>query len=175
MTPRALAVAGAFLALALAAPVASARPAAGSPADHSFLVGAARNNLAEIAGGKLALSKSHSKAVRDYARSVIADHQRAQAKLAAVARATHTTLPTEPSAAAKRDAARLASMSGDTFNRRYFSRQIVDHRKAMGAILLELHAGDVDPAVAYASSMMPVTTSHMEMARKDLARMMSAA
>jgi putative membrane protein len=174
MTPRALAVAGAFLALALAAPVASARPAAGSPADHSFLVGAARTNLAQIAAGKLALSKSRSHVVRTYARSVIADHRRAQAKLAAVARATHTTLPTEPSAADKRDVARLASMSGDIFNRRYFSRQIVRHRKSMGAILLELHTGNVDPALAYASQMMPVTKSHMEMARKDLARMMSA-
>ena len=168
MTHKALATASAAIALACLAPVADA---AGHPADHSFLVGSAHNNLAEIAGAKLALAKSHDPAVRDYARQMLADHTRAQAKLKAAAKASHTTLPTEPSAAQRREAEQLKALPEGRFNRRYFGRQIVGHRKAMGAILLELHMGAVDPALNYARWIEPVAESHMTMARKDLARM----
>jgi putative membrane protein len=168
MTHRALATASAALALACLAPAADA---AAHPADHSFLVGSARNNLAEIAGAKLALAKSHDPGVRSYAHQILADHTLAQIKLKAAAKATHTTLPTEPSTAQQREAAQLKALPEGRFNRRYFSRQIVGHRKAMGAILLELHMGAVDPALRYARWIQPIAENHMDMARKDLARM----
>jgi putative membrane protein len=168
MSHRALAAAGACLALAVAAPAAAARPA-GFPADHSFIVGAAQTNLAEIAGGKLALSKSRSKAVRAYARTVVADHSRAEAALAVVARAWHTKLPAGPSAAQKQEAAHLATLSGGAFDREYLRRQIVGHRKALGATLLELDAGRVAAVRAYAAATEPVVKMHLQLAQQDLA------
>jgi putative membrane protein len=168
MSQRVLATAGvALAALAVGAPSASAD----FPADHSFIVGAARSNMTEIAGARLALARSHSKPVRDYARRILADHVQAQQRLEAAARVTHTTLPKEPSAAQKRDIARLAAVPMGRFDGRFCSRQMVGHRKAMGAILLELDSGRNRQARAYAGWLLPVARSHMELARKAMAEM----
>jgi putative membrane protein len=162
----AAAVAGVLL--AATPPVASARPAT-FPADHSFIVGAARTNLAEIAGGKLALSKSHTASVRAYARTVIADHTAAEAKLAAVARAWRTTLPSTPSAMQQAEAAALSKLSGAAFDNEYLRRQIVGHRKALGAMLVEIDGGQVAAVRAYAAATAPVVRMHLHLAETDRA------
>src|SRR5215217_4760244 len=110
MTLRPIAVALAGGVLALTPSAAGARPSA-FPDDHSFIVNASRANLAEVAAGKLALRKSDDADIRAYARRMIADHTKAQAELAGLARAWKTTVPKAPSALQKREAARLESLS----------------------------------------------------------------
>src|SRR3954452_18829566 len=128
MPARRIAATAAFAALALA-PSASA-----SVDDHLFALNATRANLAEIAAGRLALDKSDDAAVRAYARRMITDHTKAQANLRAIARAMKTTLPKQPSGQQRAEAARLATRSGDAFDRLYLRRQIVDHRKALSSM-----------------------------------------
>src|SRR4051795_3176772 len=121
MPVRRIAATAAFAAVALA-PSASA-----SVDDHLFAVNATRANVAEVAAARLALDKSDTAAVRAYARKMIADHTAAQKKLAAIAKDTGTTLPTQPSKLQRAEAARLSRLSGDTFDSAYLRRQVSDH------------------------------------------------
>ncbi|MBE2314784.1 DUF4142 domain-containing protein [Solirubrobacter sp. CPCC 204708] len=157
--------AAAVAALALAAPAtASARPM-DFPEDRSFVVNAAHSNLAEIATGRLALRESDDTAVRAFARRMITDHTAAQAKLRAVARAWDTRLPSRPSPTQRRDAARLAALEGEAFDRAYLRRQIVAHRQTLGICLLEIDAGRVANVRAYAAETAPVVRTHLTLAK----------
>src|SRR4051794_29103457 len=168
MTHRLFAVALAGGALAFAPSAATARPAA-FPDDHSFIVNATRANLAEVAAGKLALQKSDDADVRAYARRMIADHTKAQAELTGLARAWKTTVPKAPSAQQKREAARLAALSGSTFERTYLRRQVVDHRKALALMLLEADSGRVTALRTFASRTSTVVRMHLVMAKQTRA------
>src|SRR4051794_22194635 len=165
MPHRFLALAGAGLALALAPAAATAAPST-SAEDHSFAVNAARANLAEIAAARLALSESRSAPVRAYARRMIADHTKAQAGLARIARAWDTTLPKRPSPQQRREAAHLKALSGSTFDRAYMRRQVVDHRKALAIMVLEIDGGRVAALRSFAATTAPVVRMHLAMAKE---------
>jgi putative membrane protein len=167
MSNRLIALAGAGLALALA-PSASARPAT-FPDDHSFIVNAARSNLAEIATSRLALRESDTRSVRTYARRMIADHTKANAELTRIARAWDTTVPRRPSPQQRREAARLEALAGDAFDRAYLRRQVVNHRKALALMLLEASDGRVADLRAFAARTAPVVRMHLAMAKETRA------
>src|SRR4051812_47227545 len=116
MPVRRIAAAAVFAAVALA-PSASA-----SVDDALFADNATRANLAEVAAARLALDKSDDAAVRAYARKMITDHTAAQKQLAAIAKAEGTSLPKQPTKLQRAEAARLAKLSGTTFDVAYIRR-----------------------------------------------------
>lgn len=166
MAHRLIALAGAGLALALAPSTATASD---FPDDHSFLVNAARSNLAEITTGRLALRESDTAPVRAYARKMIADHTKAQAELTRIARRWDTTVPRRPSPQQRQEAARLEALEGDAFDRTYLRRQVVAHRKALGLMLLEINSGRVADLRGYAARTAPVVRMHLSMAKETRA------
>jgi putative membrane protein len=162
MPARRIAVTAAFAAVALSSPAS----ASASVDDHMFAVNATRANLAEVAAGRLALDKSDDAAVRAYARKMIRDHTAAQKKLAAIAKATDTTLPKQPTKLQRAEAARLGRLSGNAFDSAYLRRQVSDHRKALATMLLELDTGTVAALRNYASATAPVVRMHLAMAKQ---------
>jgi putative membrane protein len=163
MSKRLIALAAAGLSLA-AVPSANARPST-FPDDHSFIVNAARSNLAEIATGRIALRESDTAGVRAFARRMIADHTKAQADLTRVAREWDTTVPRRPSPQQRQEAARLERLSGAAFDRTYLRRQVVAHRKTLGLCLLEINGGQVADVRDYAARTAPVVRMHLDMAQ----------
>jgi len=150
--------------LALAPATAAARPS-DFPEDHSFIVNAAHANHAEIAAAKLALNKSDDPGIRAYARRMITDHTKAQAQLKKLGAAWSTKVPSGPSAAQKREAAALKSLSGASFERTYLKRQVVDHREALGVMLVEASGGKVAGLRSFAAATAPVVRMHLQMAQ----------
>src|SRR3954451_23549822 len=148
-------------------PEVALAPAASPPVDAAlFADNATRANLAEVAAARLALDKSDDAAVRAYARKMIADHTAAQKKLAAIAKATSTTLPKQPSKLQQAEAARLSRLSGDAFDSAYLRRQVSDHRKALSTMLLELDTGTVASLRGFAAGTAPVVRMHLRMAKE---------
>jgi putative membrane protein len=166
MSKRLIALAGASLALVPA--TSSARPST-FPDDHSFIVNAARSNLAEIETGRLALRESDTAAVRAFARRMIADHTKAQAELTRIARRWDTTVPRRPSPQQRQEAERLEALAGDAFDRSYLRRQVVAHRKALALMLLESSDGRVAELRAFAARTAPVVRMHLAMAKETRA------
>jgi putative membrane protein len=121
---RSLYLAGTFLTAALLAPVAAQ---ADSP--REFLQHALRGDNSEILLGKLAADRARSPAVRDFGRTLVADHSKARDEVLDVGRRFGVRPDREPTPEAREMHHRLMDMRGRDFDREFISHMVDDHRK----------------------------------------------
>src|SRR5262249_22427892 len=97
--------------------------------DETFVIDAAKANIAEIELGTLAETKAGSQDVKNFGKRMADDHQKALNSLKTVATHQKIALPTtlDPTDQALKD--RLEKLSGNAFDRAYMSAMIKDHRK----------------------------------------------
>ena len=134
-------------------------------------------NGLEIRVGRLAVGHG-SPPVEAYAKHLIADHEKADAELMAIAREHGATVPEyAPSAPADQSAAALdavqsdvlASLSGPTFDRTYLTMMVEDHKRALAKLDDALaKRGDAD-AMALLARARPMVAQHAAEARQLLA------
>jgi len=134
-------------------------------------------NDLEIRVGRLALDRG-SPQVEAYAKHLVADHEKADAELLALARDHHATLPEyqpvapDDQAAMALDAVHaqvLANLSGASFDRTFLSMMVEDHRRALAALDAELgRRGDADAMALFARAR-PMVAHHEAEARELLA------
>lgn len=148
--------------LAFGAAPASAAPNA---VDSTFLVGNEQTNLAEITIGTLALQKATTSEARALATMTVADHQSAQTKVQAVAKALGVTLPTAPNSQQQAQAATLRATSGAAFDVAYAQVQVAGHTTSIANTNTELSTGADQSVKDYATYYLPVATHHLEMAQ----------
>ena len=146
----------------LLAPSAAASPTA---QDASFLKGNEQVNLAEITIGTIALQRATTATARSVATVTISDHQKAMAKVKALAAAEHVTLPTAPNALQQSQAATLKSVAAAKFDLTYLQFQVAGHNMSIAATNTEISGGSDTKTVAYARYYLPVATMHLKMAR----------
>lgn len=163
--PKALTLASATGLLALSA-VMVAGPAAAAPStqDTTFITTNAETNLAEIAIGTIAQQRATSQVVKDLAAMTLADHKDALAKLTTVAQGLGVTLPTEPNAEQKANAATLTNVSTDAFDLTYAQIQVAGHLKSIAGTNTEISSGADPTVVGYAQGYLPVAQMHLDMA-----------
>ncbi len=138
-----------------------------SKADADRLVAIAQANLAEVAAGKMALEKSASAQVKQFAQMMIDDHSKGLAETQKVAAAKNVTLPAEPDAAHKKMAAELKQLSGAAFDKAYAGKAGVDDHTKVHAALKDDIANAKDADVkALATKLEPVVAHHEDMAKK---------
>jgi len=140
-----------------------------STQDRAFLMAAHQGNLAEIAGGDVALAKSHNAEVRSIARRLIVDHRRLDAQVRAVACRHGVQLPDRPSAEQQRELAAVAAKSGAAFDLAWLKLQEAAHVKTLALIDKELRAGRAPDVKAAAAGARPVVAEHLAMVRAALA------
>lgn len=172
-------------ALVLAATVigsATAQPAATEPstqaagktasqgvnkADSARLVAIAQANLAEIETGKLALEKSGSAEVKQFAQLMIDDHTKGLDATRTLAESKKVVLPTKPDAAHEKMAAKLAALSGLQFDKEYVSKAgVADHAKVHAALKKDMKQAHDADVRALAAKLEPTVAHHLEMAKK---------
>jgi putative membrane protein len=122
------------LALAGAMPAAAAAPTDPQIAHIAYTAG----NI-DIAAGKLALTRSHNRAVRSFAQEMVRDHQAVNGKALALVKKLHVTPQANPtSASLTKDAtatrARLAKLRGAAFDRAYIDNEVAYHKVVNGAL-----------------------------------------
>lgn len=138
-----------------------------SKSDQNMMKELAQANMAEIEAAKLAQQKSNSEQVKNFAQKMIDDHTKASEQLQQLAQAKNVTLPTQLDAKHKAEIDKLASLSGDKFDKMYMSRGGVrDHRQAHALLSrIEKNAKDSD-LKTLASNMMPTINDHWKMAKE---------
>ena len=129
------------LALALnASPVRAQAPAADAPAttpntpaapsisneDRDIMQDLAHAHHAALESARLALEKSKSERVRQFAQQMIDDHSQAQTDLQQLAQLKQVKLPQEASLPHKTLSTAMRLLSGDMFDRQYMARMGVD-------------------------------------------------
>lgn len=119
-------------------------------------------NLAEIATGQLALTKSKDPKVLGYAQRMIDDHTRAMKQLQTLAQSKGGTVPTETDLKHKAVGLELSALSGNLFDRQYLSQAGVGAHQRTHELVETVQKTANDPALrAHANMILPVVHSHL--------------
>jgi putative membrane protein len=133
-----------------------------SDQDRAFLVAAHQSNLAEIATGALAERKGASEEVRDLGKMFVTDHTRLDADLEKVADRLGVHLPSQPNAEQRAFAAKVAKLSGSSFDRQWLAGQITAHCKAKANGEKELAKGSNHDVIELARTSAPIIAHHLQ-------------
>lgn len=135
-------------------------------ADKSFMSDAAKAGYAEIQLAKLALQKSHNKDVKDFAQTVVDDHEKMVADLAKLASSKSVTLPDSKTLAASFSEGKLKMYSGRHFDEAFVSKMVDDHKDAIATFQKESNQGSDTDVKDFASSGIPGLQKHLDAAQE---------
>jgi putative membrane protein len=145
-----------------------------SSMDKKFMMNAAMGGKAEVAMAQLALQRSSSNAVKQYAQQMIDDHTKAGDELMQVASMKGITLPMEPDAEHKALLAKMQGLSGAQFDSMYVKMAgVKDHEKMEKLFMSESSKGKDADAKGFAAKTLPTVQEHLRMAREMTTSMMS--
>ncbi len=135
---------------------------------NGFVEAAAISDMYEVAASKLALQRSSSPAVKDFAQKMVDAHTETTTKLKGIISANNIKV-TPPTSVDSRRQGMLDNLRGASkaeFDNRYITQQVAAHKEA--GILMRGYAKDGDNAKikAFASETSHHVAEHLEMAEK---------
>lgn len=125
----------------------------------------AEGGMAEVAFARLAADRAGRDEVRDFAQTMIEDHEKANARLQSLAEAAGIPLPDGLNADHQAMLDKLEALSGDDFDRAYIKGQITDHQKTVQLLSGEVDSGQNAPFQAAAAALLPIVQDHLTRAR----------
>ena len=136
-------------------------------ADASLLKNIAQTNMAEIEAGKVAVSKSQSAEVKQFAQMMIDDHTKALSEVQELAQAKNVKLPNGPDVMHKGVMVEYKALRGNTFDSRYMKQSGLGDHEATVKLLKKTQdqAKDAD-LKALATKMLPVVEGHLQHAQQ---------
>ena len=135
-------------------------------ADQKFAADAAKDSMAEIELGKLALDKSKDARVREFAERMIQDHSKANRQLESIAGSWGIFLPSEAGETLQEPMKKLSGLSGKNFDRAYAQAMVKDHEKAV-KLFEQCERQCANQEVReFAKQTLPVLREHLTMARQ---------
>ncbi|WP_462402613.1 DUF4142 domain-containing protein [Pseudomonas sp. Marseille-QA0332] len=140
---------------------------AAAPADGTFASEAASMGLSEIQASRLALEKSDSPAVRQFAQHMIDDHAQANRALFELARLHGFDMPDEAALAEKARKMMLQVPEGASFDAAYARHQVNAHQQAIRLFDQQRQAGTAEESIRmYARDTLPMLRDHLERAQQ---------
>ncbi|HSC67775.1 MAG TPA: DUF4142 domain-containing protein [Cellvibrio sp.] len=128
-----------------------------------FVDEASAKGIAEVEAGNLALKKSTSADVKAFAQQMIADHTKANAELARIAKTKKLEVATEAELTNKAKALILKQRDGESFDEAYANNQVTAHKETIELFKEGLHTEDAD-INAFAKATLPKLEHHLQMA-----------
>jgi len=130
-----------------------------SPQDFATM--AASSDMFEIESSQLALQKSQSDDLKQFAQQMIDDHTKASADLKAAAAQDGVTVPAAMTDKHASQVEMLKGVSGDAFDVAYAGAQLAAHQE--GLDLMQSYAGNGEsPALkAHAAKSAPIIEAHL--------------
>ena len=151
---------------AVAAVVLAVATAAGAaPSRENFLKDAIRGDNSEIKLGQLAARDGGSGEVRRYGRKLVADHMKAKAEAAQVARQLRIDVPSRSTLKADAEYVKLRVLSGRNFDREFIRYMIDDHKQDIRdfTLVAQTHR---EPVGQLAQSQLPTLRKHLRIAER---------
>lgn len=133
--------------------------------DRSFATKAAQGNMTEAEMGNLAKQRGSTQQVKDYGKMLVDDHTKANNDLKQIVAKQGLTLPTDVTAAQRREIDRLSKLSGTQFDREFAKVSVKDHRDDIKEFQTEIDHGQNEALKSYASNTMPVLQKHLNAAQ----------
>jgi putative membrane protein len=150
------------------APMASTKaPPALADKDQAFIAEAAGDNAFQIAMGRLALQKSRSTDVRQFAQKIIDDHTRMNNELAAISerRGNNPYSAAVPVDRSRQMQDKLGAQQGTAFDHAFAGLMVDDHQSAIDRFAAEMQNGHDDALRAFADRELPTLREHLAMAK----------
>lgn len=134
--------------------------------DAKFATDAANGGMAEVALGKLALTKTTNASIKDFAQMMVTDHGKANDELMAIAKQKNITLPAEPDSAHIKKMDDLKKLNGADFDKAYVSTMIDGHKKTLDLMKGEAKNGSDSTLKTFAAKTAPVVQAHLDAINK---------
>jgi putative membrane protein len=134
--------------------------------DQKFAADAAKDSMAEIELGQLALNKSNDAEVREFANRMIQDHSKANQQLDSIAKSGNIVLPSEPGDQLDKAKSKLSGLSGKNFDRAYAEEMVKDHERAVKLFQQYQREGKNQELREFAQKTLPILQEHLAMAQK---------
>jgi putative membrane protein len=122
--------------------------------------------MAEVALGKLALTKTSDAAIKDFAAMMVTDHGKANTELMGIAKTKNITLPTEPDSSHIKKMNELSKLTGKDFDKAYVDAMVDGHKKTLDLMNDEAKDGKDADLKAFAAKTAPTVKMHYEMVTK---------
>ena len=134
---------------------------------QGFANAAAASDAFEIATSKLALTMSKSTSIKKFAQKMIDAHTDSTAKLKGAAASASPAITADPSLTSDQQQALdgMKAMMGAEFDKAYVEAQVAGHQKTLDALKAYSATGDVISLKSFATSLIPIVTAHLNMAK----------
>ena len=132
---------------------------------YSFVTSAGQAGLAEVAMANMALAKSQSEDVKQFARMMIADHTKAGDELKTLAGQKKYVFPVSVTASQKTTADDLEKLSGTAFDKEYAKVAAADHEAAVKLFTKEAASGKDPEVKSWAETTLPTLKNHLQAAQ----------
>jgi putative membrane protein len=154
----------AVLALVMPVIIHSAE-AAPSGKSEKFAKMAAVSDMFEIESSQLALEKSDNQQVKDFAQTMVNDHQKTTDELKDLAQKQDLRLPQQPDPLHAAMVKQLKSAAGAKFDARYAAMQLKGHKQAVALFERYAKNGDNEQLKAWAEQTLPTLKTHLDHAQ----------
>lgn len=156
-----LALSAALFALALPAGFAHA---ASAPAPKDFVTTAIKGDISEIKIGNLAQQQGGTAAVRDFGKTLVTDHTKAEDQAKTTAKQINVTPPDQPSTEAQDEYDKLSKLKGAEFDSEFAQYAVKEHQKDIAEFKDEAAAKN-GPASTLAEQQLPTLQKHLQLAQ----------
>ncbi|MDI2590553.1 DUF4142 domain-containing protein [Pseudomonas sp. 681] len=157
--------------LALAVALSTSMGTAFAATSNDFVDNAAAGGISEIETSRLALQKSSSADVKDFANMMITDHSKANDELAAIAQKNDIKVP-DSTTLVKQAKEKILDMRDDSFDAAYANNQVKAHEDTIALFKKEADTVTDDQVKGatelkgFAQKMLPALQKHLDMAKK---------
>jgi putative membrane protein len=134
--------------------------------DAKFATTAASGGMAEVALGKLALSKTADAKIKEFATMMVTDHSKANDELMVIAKTKNITLPMAVDSTHQKKMDELAKKSGTDFDKAYVDAMVDGHKKTLDLMNSEAKDGKDADLKAFAGKTAPTVQMHLDMINK---------
>jgi putative membrane protein len=129
--------------------------------DVVFAKKAAIGGMAEVAFGKLALSKTSNTRIKDFANMMVTDHSKANNELMGIAINKNITLPATVDAEHQAKMDSLNKLSGMDFDKAYAAAMVEGHQKTLALMQTETSIGKDADLRAFAAKTASTVQIHL--------------
>lgn len=134
-------------------------------APQEFVNNAASGGMFEVQSSELALERSQTPAVQEFARMMIADHSAANEELKAIAEGKSLTVPTEIAGPPAEHMSAVQAAEGDSFDQTYMQHQVQAHEETIMMFQAEARNGSDPDLRAFAEKTLPALNAHLQQAQ----------
>jgi putative membrane protein len=134
-------------------------------ADNQFLTEMAMGNMAEVELGRTASQKASSNEVKQFGQRMATDHGKALDELKKMASNKNVTLPASVDAQHKATHDKLASMSGQAFDRAYMQQMVQAHNETLSKLRSHAKRSQDADIKAWAAKTLPTVQEHLKLAQ----------